>query len=169
MLEVISAAVAVAAAAVSTIQLLAAQRVSRNEMSSKAMMEFWAKDNRALRDTVWRLENKPFDQWSEDERWAADLVATQMSYIGLLLRHRYGSSDAFLNFYARWCVEAFRLLSPMVAEKRHDYGAKDQWIYFEWLARAAEIHLCSRPWWEKRSWQRLKSRTLTVPDPGRTP
>jgi hypothetical protein len=169
MLELVSAAVAVVAAVVSTIQLIAVQRVSRNEVGSEAMRDFWAPEARKHRATVWTLEGRALTEWSEDERWTADLVATRMSYMGLLFKNRYASSEAFLNFYAPWCVAAFRILSPFVAEKRREYNSPDQWIYFEWLARTAEVHLRRRSWWTGRSWQRLKRQTAAVPDPDLSP
>jgi hypothetical protein len=59
----------------------------------------------------------------------------------------------------------FVILAPLIADQRAKKNAPDQWIYFEWLARQAVRYMDRKPWWESRSWEILKSKSASLPDP----
>jgi hypothetical protein len=165
----ISALIAILAALISTVQVLVTRTSSRGDILSQTMRHHWAPENRAKRDIVLGLDGKPFDEWSQSETDAAVSVAIQISQLGFLLRHSYADRNAFLDFWATWCIRTYKILVPLIANRRIEQGAPDQWIYFEWLARRAALHMERAPWWERRSWIRLKRRTNSLTDPNELP
>jgi len=164
----ISAVVAVIAALISCIQVWVSSASSRGQILRDAMKDHWSQENLDDRDVVYGLQGKPYGKWSADERDAAARVAIRISQLGFLMRNSYADRKSFLDFWAPWCVRLFIILSPLIADQRVSKNAPDQWIYFEWLARKAALYTARKSWWEKRSWEALKWRTKSLPDPSQT-
>jgi hypothetical protein len=162
----ISALVAVLAAILSGVQLIVMRTTSRGTILTEAAQIFWNRANRDDRIVVIGLEGKPFDDWTQDEKNCASRVAMQVSQIALLLRHSYADREAFLDYWASWCVRYFVILSPLIASERIQNAGADQGIYFEWLARQSLIHMKKRQWWQRGRFLRLKRATSDLPDPG---
>lgn len=160
-----SATIAVIAALFAALQIIVTRRLSRADLISQAMAEYFSQASRTQRQAFWKLKNESYEQWSDSDIEVADKVATQLSYLGLLIKHGYGSGDAFLSFYGSSCVQAFTVLAPLVAQRRAEYDAADQWIYLEWLARTCAKFGESDPWWQKESWKKLVRETPTVAIP----
>lgn len=164
----ISALVAVIAALISCLQVWVSRASSRGQILRDAMKDHWSQASVDDRDVVYILQAKPYPEWSTEERDAAVRVAIRISQLGFLLRNSYADRKSFLDFWAPWCVRLFVILSPLIADQRVSQNAPDQWIYFEWLARKAAQYATRRPWWEKRSWDSLKRKTRSLPDPSHT-
>ena len=168
MLAVISAVVAVIAALIACIQVWVSRATSRSQILGDAMKDHWSAANVSDRDVVYGLEGRPYAEWSIEERETARRVGIRISQVGFLLRNSYADRNAFLDFWAPWCIRLFVILSPLIADQRMSKNAPDEWIYFEWLARKASQYTAKTPWWEKRSWASLKQKTRNLPDPSQT-
>lgn len=168
-LGMFSACVATVSAGVASYQVVTMRRISLAELSTHSIMDFWSRQNREARSVVRALGDKPFSEWTQEELEAADVTAAQMSSMGLLIKGNLVMKDEFLDFYSGWCVSLFNRISPLVAARRREYGAPDQWVYFEWLARQACLHRRRTPWWRGGEWARLKEATPDVRDPSRFP
>jgi hypothetical protein len=115
---------------------------------------------RAARATVYTLEDKQLAEWSVDDCMAAEYVAVQFSELGFLIKNRYLSQRAFMDFWAARFCRMYAIVEPYIEQRRCEWSAPDQWIYFEWLARHSFHHSKKhKPWWDKRSWERLQRAT----------
>jgi hypothetical protein len=129
------------------------------------MKHHWSPEHIARRDVVLGLAGKSYETWTKTERGVADEVCLQISQIGFLLRNSYTDRNAFLDFWAPWCVRIFVIAAPMIADERVKMNAPDEYIHFEWLARKACRYMKRKPWWESRAWAFLKKKTSDLPDP----
>jgi hypothetical protein len=164
----ISALIAIVAALIASVQVVLMRTSSRADVLSQAMRHYWNAEHRQHREIVYGLEGKPFPEWSESEIEAATEVAIQVSQLGFLVKQSYADRNAFLDFWGPWYIKSYQIVAPLIADRRARWGAPSQWVYFEWLARSAALHLRKPPWWQGKLWLQLKRKTGDLADPSAT-
>lgn len=163
---VVAAVVAALAAIAATVQLFAMRTAAHGELIHETMKMFRDPANRAARATVSTLEDKQLAEWSADDCRAAEYVAVQFSQLGFLIKNRYLSQRAFMDFWAARFCRMYAILEPYIEQQRGEWSSPDQWIYFEWLARHAFHHSRKhKPWWDRRSRERLQRATKDLRRP----
>jgi hypothetical protein len=115
---------------------------SRGQILRDAMKDHWSQANVDDRDVAYTLQDKPYSEWSTQERDAALRVGIRISQIGFLLRNFYADRRSFLDLWAPWCVRPFVILSPIIADMRVSQDTPDQWIY---LSGSRARRLSTRP------------------------
>jgi hypothetical protein len=117
------------------------------------------RDDRAR---VYALASKPFASWTHDEYLCVERVATVLDQVGFLLKHRYVTMRAFMTWYSQ-VVLCYQIAKPLIDSRRHKEGVPVLFLHFEWLARKCHRTRKSKFWWERRSWDRLRDETATLP------
>lgn len=139
---------------------------AHGELIHETMGMFRDPANRAARATVYTLEDKQLAEWSADDCRAAEYVAVQFSQLGFLIKNRYLSQRAFMDFWAARFCRMYAILEPYIEQRRGEWSSPDQWIYFEWLARHSFRHSKKhKPWWDRHSWKRLQRATKDLRRP----
>ena len=187
--SMVAVSVAVLAVLISAFQFWLSR--ANTQVGAEALKGFWSQEAHDLREVLWSLDGKPFEEWDSDEVQAMDRLATLHSLVGQALRHNPISRRAVLDFNSVWFWSAFEILVPMVDARRRELDpeldplsgnredgecsggsrlvAGEEWIYFEWLAhRSYRHHERNRSWWTRRRFKRLKERTPQV-GTGRSP
>jgi hypothetical protein len=159
--------VAVVAALVASIQVYVMRITAHNELVNQALDALGDRELREARRIVFNIGNKPVEDWTEEEIAAAERVGPYFSQLGFLIKNRYVRRKAFVEFWALRFIRAYMAMEPYVESQRKKLGTKTHWIYFEWLARYSDEYIKrKKPWWERRSWSRLRKRRIGLGNRG---
>jgi len=151
--ETVSAVIAVLAAAAASVQVAVMRRIASAERTNELFELMHNEHNRKARETVWDLEGKPREQWSDAELSSAFRVAADLSQLGFILRHGNIPRQPFLDIWGRQSIKLYTIIGPMLEDRRQQWDSPERWIYFEWFARLASMDAeRRRPWWEKGAW-----------------
>jgi hypothetical protein len=112
MVQVVSALVAVAAAAIAIIQVFIMRSTAHGELVHETLRMLSSEGGRRARSVVYSLAGKPVSEWTKDECEAAEIVAVEFSQIGFLARRNYMGRGAVLDYFAlrftsNWVIERY--------------------------------------------------------------
>src|SRR5690242_7435812 len=127
------AVIAVVAAGVSSVQVLVARRASHGALMVEMLSKFWDDDSKTARQGLKGLSRKPVSTWSREEIRHAEQVCHQLSLMGFVIKNSYAHKRAFVDYWGIRAVRAYRILEPLVEQRRSQIQAQDQWVDFEWL------------------------------------
>jgi len=162
-LETISAGIAVLAAVAASIQVAVMRRIAYGERINEMFELMHNEHNRTVREVVWKLEGRPYGEWSAEEMRAVHRVAADYAQLGFILRHSYLRPAPFLDIWGRRAIQLYRIVGPFLEARRLEWDSPERWIYFEWLARFAWMDVNRRrPWWQRRSWLKLQQKTFQL-------
>jgi hypothetical protein len=162
MVQILFVAIAVAAALFTYLQVKVAHQTSRGDLLRSVGNDLNAPRMRQDRTRVYSLANKPLDEWTAEDRQAAEQVAAGFATMGLLVRHGYVEDEGY-SYWSHNVVLCYQITEPLIEQRRQAENVPSHFIYFEWLARTAYEHLQKgTPWWMKPSLQKLRQRTSGV-------
>jgi hypothetical protein len=163
----ISASIAVIAACVAYAQVAVMRRSARAELLVESMHRLNDEQFRKRRRQVYGTHGKALDDWSEEEKDAADYIGPVYSELGFLVKNGYLDERAFVRHFGGQFIRAYLRLEEFLKRERISLESANQWIYFEWLARKAYLELSSsrrKDWWEDDDWRKLRARTSKMAD-----
>jgi hypothetical protein len=136
------------------------RRIAYGERINEMFELMHNEHNRAAREVVLKLEGKPFSEWSANEVRAAHRVAADYAQLGFILRHSHLRQAPLLDIWGRRAIQLYGIVGPFLEARRLQWDSPERWVYFEWLARRAWVDMNRRrPWWKRRSWQKLQQET----------
>jgi hypothetical protein len=98
-----------------------------------------AEDIRSARRFVFtELENKPFENWSKDERRVAEKVCHTYDTVGQMVRHGMLPKKFIVDSWGPSLRRSLPILYPLIASLRTQLNADEVWDDFQWLAKEAE-------------------------------
>jgi len=162
MLQAVTIAIALAAAIVASVQVIIMRRTSRGDLLRTVGNDLNSPQMRRDRTRVYTLAGKPLDEWSPEDRQAAEQVAAGFATMGLLIRHGYVEDEGY-SYWSHNVVLCYQIIEPLIIRRREAENVPSHFIYFEWLARTAYQHLeRGAPWWMKSPIRKLRERTSGV-------
>lgn len=160
MLETISVAIACIAVSIAVTQTIIARRAAQGALIVEMLDKFWEDENRVARRDVSSLKGRLPQTWSDSDIAAAEKVAHQLSLVGFVTKNSYASRRVFMEYWGVRAIVAYQILEPFILSRRAANDSNDQWVDFEWLARATFKYLERRKvWWNTARWARLRART----------
>lgn len=162
MVQALLVVIAIAAALFAYLQVAVVRQASRGDLLRSVGNDLNAPKMRQDRARVYSLAGKPLNEWSAEDRQAAEQVAAGFAIMGLLVRHGYVENEGY-SYWSHNVVLCYQIIEPLIEQRRQAENVPSHFIYFEWLARTAYEHLQKgNPWWMKPSLQKLRKRTLGV-------
>jgi hypothetical protein len=162
MVQALLVVIAIAAAFFAYLQVTVARQASRGDLLRSVGNDLNAPKMRQDRGRVYSLAGKPLNEWTAEDRQAAEQVAAGFAIMGLLVRHGYVENEGY-SYWSHNVVLCYQIIEPLIEQRRQAENVPSHFIYFEWLARTAYEHLeKENPWWMKPSLQKLRGRTPGV-------
>jgi hypothetical protein len=162
MVEALLVTIAVAAAVFAYFQVIVTRQTSRGDLLRSIGNDLNSPKMRHDRGRVYSLAGKPLDEWTREDRQAAEQVAAGFATMGLLVRHGYVEDEGY-SYWSHNVVLCYQIIEPLIEQRRQAENVPSHFIYFEWLARTAYQHLQKEtPWWMKSSLQKLRRSTSGV-------
>jgi hypothetical protein len=161
MVQLVAVAIALAAACVSYAQVILMRRSAHGDLLRSVGRDLNSREMREGRRLIYSLADKPFAQWTAEERFEAEQVAAELSSVGLLAREGFIGKRGY-SYWAHSVVLCYQIVEPLIRQRREVDGIPSHFIYFEWLARKAYQHLELTPWWMKPGMKRLRRRTQGI-------
>lgn len=91
---------------------------------------------REARKAVYKLERVPFEQWNEIEKKSVELVCHRFSTLAELVKFEVITYK--MGFVWHPAVsKSWKIVKPLVEERRLKSGFSDLWSNFEWFANLA--------------------------------
>jgi hypothetical protein len=162
MVQALLVAIALAAALFTYLQVMVTRQTSRGDLLRSVGNDLNAPQMRQDRSRVYSLAGKPLNEWTSEDRQAAEQVAAGFATMGLLVRHGYIEDEGY-SYWSHNVVLCYQIIEPLIEQRRQAENVPSHFIYFEWLARTAYEHLHKRAtWWMKPSLQKLRLRTVDI-------
>jgi len=93
---------------------------------------------RNARRTVFRiLKDKPFSEWTEAEREAAEEVCQSFDAVAIMCRRGYVPIDSVADSWGSSLRDSLKIVSPLIYQRRAGQNSKEFWDDYEWLANEA--------------------------------
>lgn len=93
---------------------------------------------RSDRQRLFRLAEKPLDEWSEEDIAAAGRVCHSYDSVGQMVRARMLPKDLIIDSWGHSVSTLWGIAAPLVKQYRTDREAPEIWDDFEWLAGEAK-------------------------------
>ncbi len=84
------------------------------------------------------LRNKPFSDWTIEERRRAERVCQNYDCVGIMCRHNFIPVAVVADSWGDSLRNTWKVLVPLVSHYRIERNSKEFWDDFEWLAGQAE-------------------------------
>jgi hypothetical protein len=123
--------VAALACCIALVQVRVTRGTRHAELIRQALLLLNSVDLRSARREVYKLAGKPVDDWTADEVAAVEIVGSQFSHLGFMIKHRYVPRRAFMNAWQYRFVRSYAIIEPYLARERIRLELDQHWIYFE--------------------------------------
>ncbi len=98
-------------------------------------------DIRSARRFVFvELADKPFENWSKDDKREAEKVCHTYDTVGQMVRHGILPKKFIVDSWGASLRNSWRILSPLVISLRTQTNSTEVWDDFEWLAKEAKSY-----------------------------
>lgn len=120
-------------------QLAASQETTRAQSSLSLATFLQAPEVRQARHIVRSvLSNKPFSEWTPEDKHAAAMVCANYDVVASLLRARMAPADLVINNWGPSIRHCHSILCPYISECRASPGGHETyWSNFDWLCATA--------------------------------
>jgi hypothetical protein len=92
---------------------------------------------RRARKLIFKLKNKPIENWNQEEIEAAEIVCSTYDTVALMIRHKLLPSDIIAHSWGSSLRNSFQILAPLIRRYRQDFVSPEYWANYEWLALEA--------------------------------
>ena len=86
-----------------------------------------------------KLDGKPFQAWTEEERGKANRVCSSYDMVGMLARAGIVDSEIIVRNWGSSIRKAYAVTLPYISDLRDRVETPTYWDNFEWLAQAAGL------------------------------
>jgi hypothetical protein len=145
-LDSVSSAVSVATLFTSVVTLFILLRQARHmarhvALASVVKMMDWMEEVRGDRLTLYELGRlqKPYEQWSDDEKRAAETVARRFDMLGVLESCGYLDQAVIDRFWAIPAHKVWEICKPHVREDQRKRGEHGEWLFWEFEQLADRV------------------------------
>jgi hypothetical protein len=151
--------VALGAAIVAAIQVRISSFTAGGTQFTDAIGLLQSEEARLARRMLYAISEKPYVDWTVEERATAEKVCSTYLQVAFMLRNSYLPLDRFLPYTDRTVADCYAIAQPLILERRQQEDRPSLHVHFEWLARREELFYRRRQWWQKHSFRRLVSKT----------
>ncbi len=118
-------------------QLREMQRTTQAQTYLSAVDRLQAEEVRQARRAVFRLKDKPLEDWTAEDRQSAEIVGHTYDVVGQMVRYSLLKRKFILENWGHSLRDIWPILRPLIKEYREDWHAPKVWDDFEWLAGLA--------------------------------
>jgi TIR domain len=84
------------------------------------------------------LREKPFGEWTRDDRKQAERVCQSYDSVGIMCKNHFIPVDVVADSWGSSLWDLWNILSPLVREYRDKRKSEEFWDDFQWLANQAK-------------------------------
>ena len=119
-------------------QLIEMRRTTHAQAYGTAVGLLLDEKVRLARRTVFHLQGKALELWSEEEIDAAEIACLTYDAIGQMVRYQLLEKKPILDSWGASFSSSWPILLPLIEQYRKDFGASNLWHDYEWLASEAK-------------------------------